>query len=74
VNESRSSRYHRARRRAGAAAIAATAALLAGLMITCGSARLRDVTGGSVSGYVLLLALIQEIVTLPLGWYRGYRL
>jgi STE24 endopeptidase len=56
------------------AAIAATTALLAGLVISGGSIRLREAAGGSVAGYVLLLALIQEVVTLPLAWYRGYRL
>ena len=74
MNESRSSRYHRSRRRAGGAAIAAPAILLVLLLLTGASARLRDAVGGSVAGYVLLLALLQGLLTMPLAWYRGYRL
>lgn len=74
MNESRSTRYHRARRRAGGAALAVTLALLAGLLVTGGSASLRDAVGGSVAGYVGLLALAHAVLTLPAAWYRGHLL
>jgi STE24 endopeptidase len=74
VNESRSSRYHRRRRRAGAAQAVIGAALLIGLMASGVSARLRDAVGGSVLAYGLVLVVLYEALTFPLIWYRGHRL
>lgn len=74
MNEPRSSRYHRTRRRAIAAELAATTALLTALLLTGGSARLRDLAGASAAGYVCLLALLLGLVTLPFVWYRGFHL
>jgi STE24 endopeptidase len=54
--------------------VATTALLLAALVVSGGSSRLRDAVGGSVSSYVVLLALLHAIATFPFAWYRGYRL
>lgn len=72
MNEDRASRYHRLKRRAAVLSLAATASLLAVLLLTGGSRVLRDAAGGSVWGYVLLLLAIQECVALPLSWYGGW--
>jgi STE24 endopeptidase len=71
LNESKASRYHRTRRRAGAAQALAVVVVLAGLIFSGVSLRLRDLVGGSVAGYVFLLTVIYESVTFPFVWYRG---
>ena len=48
--------------------------LLSSLVLTHGSIGLRDLVGGSVPGYASLLVLLNCGVTLPLEWYRSYRL
>ena len=74
VNEPRSSRYQRTRRRTAAAGIVTTVLLLATLLLTNGSARLRDIASGTVPIYVCLLAALNGAVTLPFAWYRSYHL
>lgn len=48
-------------------------ALFAGLTLSGGSLSLRDTAGGSVFAYTLIVAVLYEAVTLPLAWYRSYR-
>jgi Zn-dependent protease with chaperone function len=80
VNEDKASRYHRLKRRVAVLTVAINAALLAMLLGSGGSARLRDVavllTGsaadaaGTVAVYVFVLASIQALATLPLAFYH----
>ena len=52
--------------------MATTAALLGALLLTGASAALRDVAGGSVALYVLLLAALRELIAFPQAWYRNF--
>jgi STE24 endopeptidase len=72
VNDAKSSRYHRLRRRTAALSMATTMALLIALLFTGASAALRNVAGGSVALYVLLLAAIRESIAFPQAWYRSF--
>lgn len=82
VNETKSARYHRLKRRSAVLAAAMNAALLMGLLVSGVSVAMRDavmgMTGSSagshatVSVFVLLLALGQETLALPLSFYRGF--
>lgn len=72
MNEPKASRYHRLRRRTSAAAIAGTLLVLALLLLTGLSVRLRELAGGSAALYVIMAALLHEAVRLPVAWYRGY--
>ncbi len=85
MNEDKSSRYHRLRRRASVASTSLGVVLLLALVVTGGSAALRDaaawLTGGAGHSflltlvcYVALLALINEAVGLPLAFYQGVTL
>jgi STE24 endopeptidase len=74
VNLPKSSRYHRARRRADAAAIFAAAALLSALLLTGASTALRAAVDGWPAAYAAVLCVLAGAVILPFGWYRGYRL
>ena len=74
MNLPKSSRYHRARRRADAAAILAAAALLSALLLTGASTALRAAVGGWPAGYAAVLGILAGAVFFPFGWYRGYRL
>jgi STE24 endopeptidase len=51
-----------------------SAVLFAGLLATGASAWLRDLTGGSVAAYVVLLTLFHEAVSAPAAWYRSWSL
>jgi STE24 endopeptidase len=73
VNETKSARYHRLKRRAALLSLVVTAALLVWLLLSGASATLRDASG-STAGYVLLLACIHEAVTLPIAFYRTFLL
>ena len=66
MNETKSARYHRSRRRAGALAVAWSAVLLAAMLWWRPSLPLW--------GYVLLLAVLNELVALPLALYRTFSL
>jgi Zn-dependent protease with chaperone function len=84
VNEDKSSRYHRLKRRSAVASGVLGAGLLIVLVATGASVALRDaamaLSGGSPGGlatvlvYVLALALLQEAVVLPVAWYRSFLL
>ena len=64
MNETKSSRYHRAKRRAGAASIAWAVVVLGGLLWMRPSIPLWR--------YVLLLALVHELVALPVAFYSSF--
>jgi STE24 endopeptidase len=88
VNEDRASRYHRLKRRAAAASLAWSVALLGGMMVTGLSVSLRHgatalawrLAGArwhlpvTLLAYVLLLSLIHEAGSLPLGFYSAFAL
>jgi STE24 endopeptidase len=82
VNEDKSAKYHRLRRRAGVANTVLGVALLVLLVATGGSAALRGyATSLSGSSFVLTLALyvvflgvLNEAVSLPLAFYQGVTL
>lgn len=82
MNEDKSSRYHRLKRRGAVASGVLGAALLCAVMVSGASVALRDaavwLTGGSpgalvtVAMYVALLALLQEAIAFPLTFYRSF--
>ena len=82
MNEDKASRYNRAKRRVTVLATAAAAVALAVLLVGGGSARIRDLavhtTGAAtdaastVAVYVLLVALVQALLTLPFSFYDDY--
>ena len=82
ANEDKATRYHRLRRRASLLATGLSALLLLLLLVTGGSVALRNaaaaLTGGSflltTVAYVVLLALVSELVQLPLAYYEGVTL
>ena len=84
MNEDKSSRYHRLKRRATVASGALSALLLVGLAATGASAALRNgamaLTGApggalrTIAVYALALAVLQEALSFPLTWYRGFLL
>ena len=74
MNEPRASRYHRAKRRAGCLWAITTVLFLAAVVVTGASVRLRDLTGGLVAPYLLVLSAVYALVTLPVTYYRGCRL
>ena len=81
MNEDKSARYHRLRRRASALSLGAGTALLVGLAASGASLALRDLAArlggglgpwGTVGVYVLALAALHELATLPVSFYRGH--
>lgn len=82
MNEDKATRYHRLRRRASILGTLLSVGLLAALLASGGSARLRDVAAavsgqsfpGTIIGYVILLAVISEAIQAPLAYYRGVTL
>jgi STE24 endopeptidase len=79
VNEDKSSRYHRLKRRAGVASTLMAGLVLGGLLLTGASRALADAAGGIASGpvalvaiYVTMLAAVQEATALPLVFYRSF--
>jgi STE24 endopeptidase len=81
VNEDKSARYHRLKRRAGLASALVTVAVLGGLLLTGASAALARAArviapapAGSVALYVVALAAILETALLPLVFYRSFAL
>ena len=82
VNEDKAARYHRLKRRAAALGIVLNAGLLALLLGSGGSVRLRDLavrlTGAQPDGasavaiYVGALAVLQAVAMLPLAWYDDF--
>jgi len=77
MNEDRSSRYHRLKRRTGIVSVVWSVALLAGLLWSGASAVLRNLAGTgafAIVFYVGLLLLLNEIGDLPLSFYSGFLL
>jgi STE24 endopeptidase len=82
ANEDKATRYHRLQRRTSVLSTLLTAFFLFVLLFSGGSAALRDAVsdvGGAsfiveVTGYVTVLALVLEILSLPLAFYRGVTL
>jgi STE24 endopeptidase len=87
VNIDKAARYHRLKRRAAIASTIVTAAMLAGLLVTGASARLRDVASlpldphhspssspAAIAVYVLLLCAVLQVGALPFGYYSGLAL
>lgn len=79
MNEDKSSRYHRLRRRARVASVALTVLLLALLLLTGLSAAAAAALGAVLTApaavvavYVLALAVIQETLAFPLLCYRSF--
>jgi Zn-dependent protease with chaperone function len=84
VNEDKSTRYQRLKRQASVVSLAAGILVLAGLVWTGGHIALRDAAeriapsslpwraGAIVFLYVVFLSLVNEIVTLPIGFYSGF--
>ena len=87
MNEDKSARYHRLRRRADLLGTATAGVVLLTLAVTGGSARLREL-GAAISQWVpetlndlvmvmlvtLVVMLILAIVELPFAYYHGYLL
>lgn len=86
MNEDKSSRYHRLKRRCGVFSVTVTAFVLAGLLASGASSVLRDVAERmahvppgqfsfmSIALYVVLLAAVLETIELPLAFYRSFLL
>jgi STE24 endopeptidase len=82
ANEDKATRYHRLRRRASLAGVAASALFLLLLLISGGSAALRDgaarASGGAFSAtlaiYVFIVASLHELLQLPLAFFQGVAL
>jgi STE24 endopeptidase len=86
LNEDKATRYHRVKRRISVLGLIWTVLLLGGLAWTGLSVAVRDaaeaaasrvvgdtwLAGVTVVVYVLLLSLLNEIGSLPLGFYSGY--
>ena len=79
MNEDKSVRYHRLKRRAGIAALVWSAVFLAALVGSGGSTALRDLLARFTASYwwhiclyVAALALLHEIGSLPLAFYSGH--
>jgi STE24 endopeptidase len=86
MNEDKSTRYQRLRRRAGVLSVLAAALLQFGLLVTGGAIALRDAASGlvmtagvpgalrpwaTVAVFVTVLALAHEVVGFPISCYRG---
>lgn len=86
MNEEKSTRYHRLKRRASIASLSWNVLVLAGLVVTGVSLQLRTVSQ-SLAGveasnapssplvvvwYVVLLTLVNELGSLPIAYYTGF--
>lgn len=81
MNEDKSTRYHRLKRRAAVASAAWSGALLIGLSLTGGAAGLRDLVAeaspawwAQVALYLAILAAVHELGAAPLAYYGGHAL
>ena len=86
MNEDKASKYHRLKRRASVGSLAWAVLLLGGLLVTGGSAAIRETAASSSArfvplfwrpaatliGYLILLSLANEAGGLPLAFYSGY--
>lgn len=66
LNEPKSSRYHRLRRRAGFVSLGCTIVLLAGFLYARPALPL--------TAYVIVLVGLNELITFPIAYYRSYHL
>ena len=85
MNEHKAARYHRLKRKTGVLSLAWSVLLLGGLMLTGASASLREFATALATSvvppvaapavivvvYVVFLTLINEIGSLPIGFYGG---
>ena len=82
ANEDKATRYHRLRRRASILSAVAGALFLSVLLVTGWSASLRDVSASLTGGtfpvtlaiYVLALAVLHDLLQLPIAFYEGVTL
>jgi len=82
MNEDKATRYNRLRRRAGLSATALGALFLLVLVVSGRSVSMRETAASLAHGsflltvivYVVLLALLSEVVQLPLAFYQGVTL
>jgi STE24 endopeptidase len=82
ANEDKATRYHRLRRRAALTGTALGALFLFLLLVSGGSAVLRDAAARAANGsfagtlvlYVVAVALLHELMQLPLAFYQGVTL
>src|SRR5689334_20039606 len=79
MNEDKSARYHRLRRRLSIASLAWSALLLAALLVTGASASIRNAVGSLTASpalalllYLAVLAILHEPVSFALDFYDGY--
>ena len=86
MNEDKATRYHRLKRKTSITALVWSAVLLGGLILTGGSVALRNIAESVAAGivaplarpavtvivYVVLLTLLNEVGSLPLGFYSGF--
>ena len=79
MNEPKSARYHRLKRRTSVLSLLTSAAVLAFVLGSGASIRLRDFAASLtesrvaiVAIYVIVLALLQEAVSLPVAYYRNF--
>ena len=79
VNEPKSARYHRLKRRASVLSLLCSAAVLVLVLSSGASGLLRDFAESLtqsrafvVAIYVIILAVVQEAVALPLAFYRDF--
>jgi STE24 endopeptidase len=82
ANEDKATRYHRLRRRAALASTILSALILIALLVSGGSAGLRDAASALAGGrfwmtvvlYVMALVLASDLLQLPLAFYQGVTL
>jgi len=85
LNEDKSVRYHRLKRRSAVAAVAISAVLLAALLATGFSSFIAEMarrlahadsssSPAAIGVYVAILALLHETLTFPLSCYQGFTL
>lgn len=81
MNEDKSTRYHRLKRRTAVASAAWSGALLALLCVSGGAVALRDLvmqvsaaSWAQIVLYVAILAAVHELGALPLAYYGGHTL
>jgi len=87
MNEDKASRYHRLKRRTSIVSLAWGVVLLVGLLLTGLSIEVRDLADSwadhlgvwprlvpivALSAYLVLVGAINEVISLPLGFYSGY--
>ena len=77
MNEDKAARYQRLKRRVSIASVVWTVLLLAGLVVSGVSAAIREAAErllpiAPAAGYVVALALLSEVIGLPLSFYSGF--